>query len=336
MAGNKKKSASKRKAAAKSPKYVIPPASPIRTRSGSGEKSAAASIDVATPTVSAPPPGAASDGASSYQSDIAAMEKRLDARFDKMETSFRSSLTQMAASSLGSASAPKVKTVTEATVQAEPVAAASAALPVSSDKKKSRSASTSSSSSSDFSADWDSSRSSSSSRSRSSSSRRGHRHHSTKRSSKRRSRSSSKPKHSKYSSARYLKENEKVKTYQRLVLVNVRMSLALLKRKNDIKGVLRHMLFIAEKGDKDVFIDEALIEYDESIKESAKESSAKRFNARKPSMGRPTQAVGHCIKFNYDHKGCLRGKDCFYLHACSACGSTSHGNKDCSKRPSQK
>ena len=59
--------------------------------------------------------------------------------------------------------------------------------------------------------------------------------------------------------------------------MNVRMTLALLKRKKDIKGLLRHMLLVAEKADRDVFMDETLIEYDESIKDMAKEYGIKAF-----------------------------------------------------------
>ena len=124
---------------------------------------------------------------------------------------------------------------------------------------------------------------------------------------------------------------------------------------------------MAEKADKDMFIDEALISYDESIKEQAKESGIKAFKRIDPSVimkhlsydgtkvaaaarrsastkkqgpaGKGGgQGFGHCLKFNYHSKGCYRGKDCYYKHVCSKCDSPDHGNPDClgSNRSKQK
>ena len=62
------------------------------------------------------------------------------------------------------------------------------------------------------------------------------------------------------------------------------MALALLRRKKDIKSLLKHMLLVAEKADSDTFVDEALINYDESIKDRAKESGMKAFKHVDPSI----------------------------------------------------
>ena len=56
------------------------------------------------------------------------------------------------------------------------------------------------------------------------------------------------------------------------------MSLAFLKRKKNTKGLLKHMLLVAEKTDGDTFIEETLIAYDKNIKEKAKELAMKAFS----------------------------------------------------------
>ena len=68
-----------------------------------------------------------------------------------------------------------------------------------------------------------------------------------------------------------------------MVLVNVRMALALLRRKEDITSLLKHML-MAEKADMDVLMDDALISYDESIKDQANEYGIKAFKKVDPSI----------------------------------------------------
>ena len=374
MGGTRKKNTAKRKAASNPPKFTVLPASPAVTRAGASKKNSGGTpvvdIEYATPTQLPPPSQAASSGPSAT-SEISALERKFDDRMSRLETSFRSSITEMAAATRAASSphhsvaAINVAAAVEPPPPPPPAPAVEPAVQASKNKAASRSSSSSSTSSVD-SSDSDSSRSSSSSRSRSRSPSRRRRHHRTKkRHSRRHSRSSSRPKHSKYSSARYLKENEKVKNYSRLVLVNVRMALALLKRKKNIKSLLKHMLLVAEKADSDTFMDDVLISYDESIKELAKEegvkafkkvdpailmkhlcydgtkaaAAAKRLNTNKKApASKGVQSVGHCLKFNYDPRGCMRGKDCYYKHVCSACGSGAHGNPDCpgGNRPKQK
>ena len=373
--GGKKKSASKSKSGVKPAKFTVMPASPAVTRSSAADGSRKSEVNKlvspATPTLPVLIPTSAGAGSStSRSSDINDLEKKFDDRMSRMETSFRSSITEMVAAQSGIPRAPRSSSATLAQSPAlvpNPGVVASTPTPVAAPleaaakpPRRSSRSSSSSSSSSDDSDGSDTSRSSSSSRSRSRSSRRHrHRRHHRRHHSRKHSRSSSRPKHSKYSSARYLKEKETLKTYPRLVLVNVRMALALLKRKKDIKSFLKHMLLVAEKADSDMFMDDVLINYDESVKDKAKEIGMKSFrkvdpavimkhlcydgtkaaanakraavatSSKKQLFARTAQAVGHCIKFNYDSKGCPRGKDCFYKHTCSACGSTAHGNPDC-------
>ena len=355
MGGQKKKSGAK---SGKHPKYVIPPPSPVRTRSVAAsstapskkKKSATATPTLASSTAPvaliASPVESHAQAPSSFSSEISALEDRFEDRMSKMETTIRSSLTQ---GTVASGSQPSAVSVVAA------AAAPAAPLPSAPARGSSRSSS-SSSSSSDY---RSSSLSSSSSDSDSSRHRRHHRRHKKHRS---RTRSSSRrPKHSKYSSARYLREKETVDSYERLVLVNARMALALLRRKKNISSLLKHIILIAEKAVPDVFESAALIGYDESVKEMAKEcgmsafkkvdpptivkhlsydgtkganAAKKGFASRKvgnvksfaPASGNKT---GCCLKFNFDPRGCTRGKDCFYKHVCSACGGKGHINDSC-------
>ena len=368
MSGGRKKKSKATKVAQATPKYVVSPASPVKTRSSTsqsgkvGKKSdlpLVGAVAAATP----PPQSAVLDSPESVSSvirdSISAIEQKLDNRFDKMETALRASLTNSV-----TASAP----VKPAKTSVKPVAVSdvlpSIAEDIEGDGHSSRSSSASSAS--DYRSSSSSSRSRSPSSSRSSRRHRRHRHRRSKRSSSRRSRSYSKSrsrsrrhKHSKYSNARYLRENQKCTTYERLVLVNTRMALALYKREKDIAGVLKHIILIAEKADKDVFEAEALINYDESVKDSAKEDGIKAFSKLDPAnivkhlsydgthqakngkgaaaaAKRPASAArksgarkGACLKHNFDPSGCSRGRDCYYKHACSACGAFGHINDGC-------
>ena len=141
------------------------------------------------------------------------------------------------------------------------------------------------------------------------------------------------------------------------------MAIALLKRKKDILGFLEHFLLVAEKGDKDVFEPEALINYDESVKDMAKESGIKAFSRVEPSLivkhlsydgtrnaanakaakskkfagAQPARrGAGYCIKHNFDPSGCPRGKDCPYKHICSACYGSGHISDNCTNTKKQK
>ena len=345
--GGKKKSASKRKSPAKPAKpavHSVAPVEPVNTRSKAKSSSADLPVTASQRSDRSPARQPITAGPISDSSIFAiqqALEERFDERMARMETDFRASIASM------------ITSATPAVVSTIPAGAAAMpppthAAPKSSTRVSSRatSAASSRSDSSRSSKSARSSSSGSSSRSRSRSSRRHHRRH-------RHSRSRSRPKHGKYTSARYLKENQKLATYERLVLVNIKMAIALLKREKDISGVLSHMLMIADKADKNVFEPEALISYDESVKEMAKESGIKAFakidpslivkhlsydgtkNAKsekaavsrkfKPAAGaRRAPAGSYCIKHNFEPSGCSRGKDCSYRHICSACYGSGH------------
>ena len=111
------------------------------------------------------------------------------------------------------------------------------------------------------------------------------------------------------------------------------MALALLKRKRDITGFLEHFLMTADKADKDVFTPDALIAYDESVKDMSKKSGIEAFakvelslivkhlsydGTRNASIAKEAKTkkfstsaalrktAGYCIKFNCDPTGCNR------------------------------
>ena len=330
------------------------PVEPVKTRSSSLKQKN--DVAVATPSdvsAAATPPSEIS--LASIQS---ALETKLDDRMARMETSFRSSITSMMTQTAVPVPSPEIA------MQPPPAPAPPAAAAAHHSRRdasagvSSRTSSASTTRSSSYSSR--SSRSSSRSRSGCSRRRHRHRHHRSRSSSHRRS------KHSKYSSARYLKENQKLTTYERLVLVDVCMAIALLKRKKDISGYLKHFLMIAEKADKDVFEPKALISYDESVKDMAKESGIGAFakvepslivkhlsydgtkNAsankaakfKKPSNGHASapraKTLGYCIKYNMDPSGCPRGKDCPYKHICSACYGSGHTTDNCPNVKKQK
>ena len=85
--------------------------------------------------------------------------------------------------------------------------------------------------------------------------------------------------HGKYSTIKYLPEFKSTSTYERLVLANLRFY----KKERDINGMLNHFILLAKKAEKDVFIDEALLSHDRSVKDGAKEHGLKEFSTLNPS-----------------------------------------------------
>ena len=61
------------------------------------------------------------------------------------------------------------------------------------------------------------------------------------------------------------------------------MVLALYRKRKDVKGFLKHMVYIAEKAEKSLFDPAALNAYDECIKEVARECGSKSFEKVGPA-----------------------------------------------------
>ena len=355
-----KKAAGKQQTVQAPAKYTISPPMPCVTRAASAAAGAGLT-DQAIPSLIDVPDQVLQAPVVSHQSLID-MENRFDAKFSQMETTIRSAL-------VASASRPTViqPTITPQVVAA-PTPTVTASLPEATPPIAGTHASRSpsrkhhrngrghghSSPARSSSSRGSSSSSSSSSRSRSRSSDHKRRH---------------RKRHGKYSSLRYLPEFKSVSTYERLVLANLRMLRRFFKKERDISGMLDHFILLAEKAEKDVFIDEALLAYDNSVKERAKEHGLKEFDTLKPSeivkhlsydgtkagstkvsrkavrqqasggQGGGTTS-GACLKFNFATGGCRRSQ-CNYKHVCSACSSPGHVNADCpnvdrSGRPSKK
>ena len=368
---SKKKSASKKNPSQQPGRYVVTPASPAVTRStapkspsdASAKKvegaSASARKDGGVPKaapVSALAQAAEGASASPYQVSI----EDLGARMAQMESAVRAVLTSV---SVATSTAPVPAATPASTPAATPAAAPPAesgdsngltrgARPSSRDssvghRRRRRRHRSSSSSASRSSSSSSTSRSSSESVSPARSSRR----------SRRKQDKRDKKRKGKYDTSSYLRDGDKLNTYERLVLANLKMMRKLYKSERDVLGFLDHMILIAEKAERRVFASEALISYDESVKENAKESGLKAFkvldpanivkhlsydgtqvavNSRRTNSTRQsstrTPNLNHnfaCIKFNFAQGGCKAGQSCRYKHICSACGGPGHSNGDC-------
>ena len=355
----KKKSAQKKQG---SPRYVVPPYSRISTCSMVADvnvNNSATPIEQPLPTV---------DDSSSIRSvvsqEVKGLEARWDARMALMEDNMRSTLLARPLAIVPDPSPPPViapaapaaqvlPTVTPAVVAAPAPAAVAQG-------RASRGLSTTSRSSSSSSG----SSARSSSGHGSSHSRRRHRrsHRSRSRSRDRSADGNRRRKHGKYTVLKYLPEFSQVSSYERLVLANVRMSLKFYKNDRDIAGMLEHIILVAEKAETGYFEHDALIRYDESVKQAAyenglshfeklnpaaivkhlsydgtkaaansKRASGKRFNVGgkvQSSGSNSTPGSGPCYKFNFASGGCRRSK-CDYRHVCSACFRPGHVNNDC-------
>ena len=354
MPGRKKKSVPKNKQQAAPAKYSIPPLTPVKTRSAS-VRPASPAREVGGHDLQAKSPD--------FSSEISSLESKFDARMAQMETSFRASITSAlsASSSIASSRPEPVPVPLDLPVVAPPPpptapAQVAAAPVVAKSSRPSRASSTSSAasgrglSSSDSSASRSRSRRPRDHRSRD----RGRASH---RSPRRSSRKTSRNKHGKYTTLRYVPEHKVITSYERLILANLRMILRFYKKDRDIKGMLKHSILLAEKADADVFHNDALISYDESIKTAAGEDgigafskldpaaiikhlsydgtkAARAARSRQPtkSSTAPTRSSGNttsaCFKFNFASGGCRRTK-CSYPHVCSACSGPGHVNADC-------
>ena len=391
MPGRKKKSSSKKQVVQKPAKFTIPDKSPVRTRSVTGsvanvivppvvetsaERPAVSVVNSDVPKVVIP---SSRQSSTSRNSSIEEMiDLKLEDRFSRMETSLRSSITSAITSA--PAGQPRPPTVTDnpksvdapppASKEPEPSTSGSSRSRHESRHRRHRRRRSPSSSSSSSDSSRSSSRSSSSSSDSDSSA------DSRRRSRDKRDKKEKKKRKYTFDTSKYLKEGDKLLSYERLVLANACMALKLYKKKKDIKGFLQHVVLIAEKAETRVFARESLIRYDESVKEAAKEKGIKVFGRVDPATimrhlcydgtqvavsskrsgnsgfanYRPAVPSGNhspnyaCLKYNFAREGCRNGRNCRYKHICSACSSSGHVNNDCpnvdksaqAPRPSQK
>ena len=294
--------------------------------------------------------------------EVKSLENKWDTRIARMEDNMRSALSSLIPVTKVSPSTLAAPTVAAPVVASsapvvELVAPAVVLLSSSRPRRTSRGSSRSSRSPSSLS---DSSRSSSDH-----SSSRTRKHRRRRRRSRDRSRNRSadrdrRRKQGKYTTLKYLLEFTSVNSYERLILANVRMALRFYKKDRDIKGILNHVILLAEKAEPGVFESDALIRYDDSVKQEAYElgldqfkkldpaaiikhlsydgtkvaansrrANGKRFNTvTKTQPSAPLSGGGPCYKFNFAKEGCRRSR-CDYKHVCSACFRPGHVNIDC-------
>ena len=333
-------------------KYVVSPASPVKTRSKSSkteENEPFVRVDVGAEELAgsaAPPlssqkpklPKASSSGAS----EIKDLEERWDTRFARMETAIRSGLSQQscaAASTLESVPSPSPA----ATVAVPTSVKKTSKTSKTKKKKRTRTPSPPPSDSEGSESESDSSDSSSESDSDSESGAK-----------------SKKKKKGKYDAKKFLDEGDKIDSFERLMLANLRMAAKLLKKERNITGLLQHLILLVEKADSGMFASDCLCRYDEAVHLTANEKGLRSFAkidpatifrfltydgtvaaekakrsaevGRKSGRGR-SSVMYSCYAYNYDTDGCKGG--CGYRHICCSCGSQAHIFGACpSKKPS--
>ena len=164
----------------------------------------------------------------------------------------------------------------------------------------------------------------------------------------------------KYDAKYFLDEGEKLNSYERLSLVNLRILSRMFRKGKDIQGFLDHCILLAEKADPGLFRPETLIKYDNHVKCVAAEKGSASFEKIDPASivkflsydgtkGAEKQASNHsarksrssitpngtCFRFNFSIDGCKRSS-CPYKHVCSTCFSASHIANDCSRKSEAK
>ena len=162
-------------------------------------------------------------------------------------------------------------------------------------------------------------------------------------------RKSKKKKKGKYDASKFLDEGDKIDSFERLILANLRMAIKLLKKEHNIKGLLQHLVLITEKAEKCMFANDSLCKYDEAVRATANEKGLRTFGKidpttifkfltydgtlaaerakhaadsnKKQSRGR-SGAMYACYAYNNTSEGC-KG-NCGYRHICSSGGAQNH------------
>ena len=360
--GNKKRISRKKSSGSKASKFLVSTPEPTVTRSKSTKKdlsldslptedvaSPGASLTTGNPVALTPP-----ESSLSAVELVKSLEERWDTCFSKMETAIRSGLSQSSVASASGISQPPTSPAAAAVISPseteskEKKKKSTSSKDGKKKKKKKRrrtpSPVQSSSSGSEFS-DSSSDESESSSDSESSED-----ESTTKKKSK---------KKGKYDAEKYLDEGDKIDSFERLVLANLRMTLKLFRKKRNIKGLLQHLIMVVEKAATGMFANDSLCKYNEAVRLMAGEKGLYSFGkidpatifkfltydgtvaaerAKKAAEGSRRSGRGRsgnlfaCYAFNYSVEGCKGG--CGYRHVCSSCGAHGHLFADCTtKKP---
>ena len=146
----------------------------------------------------------------------------------------------------------------------------------------------------------------------------------------------------------YLKKGEKIATFQDLMTTTFKTLGKLVEMGCELKGLISHGRFMAEKASKDVFIDEAFVSYDEGVRKRAGDSGPSAFgvvlqeevflhfcyeNTKKQRNQAKLQGKGQkpksdkiCLRYN--DGGCT-SKSCGYAHKCQTCEGWGHSKRKC-------
>ena len=87
----------------------------------------------------------------------------------------------------------------------------------------------------------------------------------------------------KYNSSKFLPEDKKIDNFVCLMLVNLRMTLKLLKKERNIKGLLQHLIMVAEKAETGMFANDTLCSYDEAVRITVSEKGLRSFGKIDPA-----------------------------------------------------
>ena len=146
----------------------------------------------------------------------------------------------------------------------------------------------------------------------------------------------------------YVKKGEKIASVEDLMAITFKTLNKLVEKKADVKGLISHGLFMAEKAAKNVFVSEAFVAYDEGVRKRAGESGPSAFgqvlqeevfthfcyeNTKKQrslakEKVKPARTKSDKVCLRYNDAGCT-SKTCFYAHKCQTCDGYGHTKKNC-------
>ena len=75
----------------------------------------------------------------------------------------------------------------------------------------------------------------------------------------------------------FIKKGEKITSFEDLMVVSLKTIIKLVDLKLDVKGMVNHCLFMADKASKNVFVNEAFVTYDEGVRMRAGEDGPSAF-----------------------------------------------------------
>ena len=153
----------------------------------------------------------------------------------------------------------------------------------------------------------------------------------------------------------YGKKGEAVEDVEQLMVIAFKTIIQLLDLGQDVRGVAKHGLFMAEKAAKQVYDPIAFTMYDECVRERAGRNGPSAFStveqedvvrcfchdntkasrAKEGSIKKSSRQKSIKLCHRFDDTGCS-SKSCMYTHRCSSCDESTHGKKDCQKRKDKK